>query len=157
MLQKSDIREVRVLFEQSNQVSSGWDMYDSAIEYFGKSYFEGLSDSISNREQHHEILSPYTVEEAQACADMYERMFSRVLIARQVLEQQYPELVELMIEHQYNGGTHYVEVLAGLLERHPSYRLAYNTESDSKEADTCRSVIQCLRGWLRSERIDEQG
>lgn len=150
------------IFANSAEHKSGWDMYDAAVLYFGAEYLESLVDSIGYRQIHSEILSPFTAEEAQARADMYERLFGQVLVARQILEAQYPELLQLMLDKQYASKTDYVQVLADVLASTSSWKLVTDPSSEDFEYE-CYSTVQWLCSWLQNETeglaagIDQQG
>lgn len=134
---------------------TGWQMYDNAVEYFGSAYLEGLTDSVAYRDVHTELLGPYTIEEAQERVDMYEHLFPRILIAREILERSYKTLTELWL----NPGTDviaYNQVIADLIAAHPTYRLAFSEDELDYRHD-CFSTVQWLHGWLQSEKVDQQG
>lgn len=155
-LKLDDVRHERTVFTNFLRPHTGWKMHDDAIEYFGLQYLDSLVGSIDYRNSHTGLLEPFNVEDAERRAELYDHTLPRVLLARQILEGQYGNLVTLWLSPGADV-TAFTKVLSVTLAAHPSYKLAFNSNDDESYTDDCHSAVQWLRGWLQSESVDQQG
>lgn len=127
--------------------TTGWQLYDSALTYFEKQYLGDL-----------QALQSPDIQTLKQLAEVYDRLFPRVVAARQILEQNQPSLMCVWRESDGSLKQATTESLAAVLARESSYCLGFGDEDElAVPLAECGEVVQWLDGWIQSELVDQQG
>lgn len=127
--------------------TTGWQLYDSALTYFEKQYLGDLR-----------ALQSSDIQTLKQLAEVYDRLFPRVVVARQILEQNQPSLMRVWRESDGSLKQATTESLAAVLAKESSYRLGFGDEDElAAPLAECGEVVQWLDGWIQSELVDQQG
>ncbi len=150
------IKGIQELFEANlDMTRTGWEMHDSAVSYFGRMYFDSLDKSLRDCRQYG--IAPPTTQELTDRSDMYNRIFNKVVLARQVLEQKQPGLLNRWANVQGTEQTVTDDTIASLLAEEGGYQLGYKKDLEWNDwHDECLTIAQWLSGWVRSETVKEQ-
>lgn len=152
-----DVTEVRNFFEESAGYTTGDELYDSAVAYFGDKFFRSINDKHKYRQDRAQLLGYMSLEEAEELAGGYQRMFERVIDARRFLELHAQTLVVFWQASEHRLRQSYTDVLADIISNSPEFIDKYfEGDKDAYDRD-CFNTIQWLDGWLHSEQVDEQG
>lgn len=148
-----DVTEARNFFEESTGFKTGDELYDSAVEYFGTMFLQSIDYKHKYRAKRSEVLSYMSLEEAEAMAEGYQRMFERVLDARRFLEVHAETLVAFWQASENGLKRSYTDVLADIVSNSPDFIEKYSEDDDTSYNRGCFNAIQMLDGWLRHERF----
>lgn len=142
------IKETRSYVELGiESTTTGWNIYDSALTYFGKQYVRDL-----------QALQAPDMQSLEELSEAYDRLFPRVVAARQILEQNQPSLLRVWLDSDHSLKQATAESLAAVLARESSYRLGFGGDQEPAASFAeCRDVVQWLDCWMQSELVDEQG
>lgn len=152
-----DVTEARNFFEESADFKTGDKLYDSAVEYFGDKFFRSIDYKHKYRQDRVPTLSYMSLEEAEAMAEGYQRMFERVVDARRFLEVHAETLVTFWQSSEHGLKRAYTEVLADIVSNSPEFIEKYLVGDEAQYNRDCFNAVQWLDGWLRSEKVDQQG
>lgn len=152
-----DVNGARHFFEASADYRTGDDLYDAAVEYFGDKFFRSIDYKHKYRQDRNELLGYMALEEAEVLAEGYQRMFERVVEARRFLEVHAQTLLELWQHSKNSLHASYTDVLADIVSNSPEFiERFFDSDEDAYNRD-CFNAVQWLDGWLRSEKVDQQG
>lgn len=145
-----DVRTAEMAVKADAKETSGFDLYDSAYRYFSAEFFEAVKTKISYRNMH--SIAKLTHEDTAEIAEYYDQLFTRTVIARQILEPKYESLFEQLLSPDYNDEYTAADTLAHILSVEPTFASMYAGESERGDwQHECGSTVYWMQQWMRAE------